>query len=167
MVLNINRILCPIDFSSPSYEALDYAAGLSLNLGAELCLAHILPEIADPAWASPLHSNPDEVRLVLLEYEGALYTGAQRKLHEVMRQRIPEGIKHRAIVRVGEAAAEIVRIAGDEKANLIVIGSRGLSGQSDIFGSVTERVARMANCPVLIIPARDESDGLSTPNGGS
>jgi nucleotide-binding universal stress UspA family protein len=167
MLLSVKMILCPIDFSGPSYEALDYAAGLSLNLGAELCLAHILPEVADPAWAHPLHCNPDEVRLVLSEYEGALYTSAQRKLHEVIGQRMPEDISPRAIVRVGEAAAEIVRIADDEKANLIVIGSRGLSGQRDVFGSVTERVARLAGCPVLIVPARGESDGLSTPNGGS
>jgi nucleotide-binding universal stress UspA family protein len=166
MLLCVKKILCPIDFSDPSYAALDYAAGLSLSLGAKLCLVHILPEIADPEWARQLHSNPDEVRLVLSEYEGALYTSAQRKLHEVIGRRMPEEIRPRALVGVGEAAAEIVRIADNESADLIVIASRGLTGRRDMFGSVTERVARMANCPVLIIPARGESDGLNPPDGG-
>jgi universal stress protein A len=165
MLLNVKSILCPIDFSGPSYEALEYAVGLSIRLEAELCLAHILPGVADPAWARPLHCNPAEVRLVLSEYEGALYTSAQRKLHEVIGRHVPEDKRPRAIVRVGEAAAEIIRIADDEKANLIVIGSRGLSGRRDIFGSVAEKVARLASCPVLIIPARGESNSLNTPDG--
>ena len=94
--------------------------------------------------------------LALSEYEGALYTGAQRKLHEVMQQHMPEDLKPRAIVRVGEAAAEILRVADEESADLIIIASRGLTGRPDTFGSVTEKVTRLANCPVLVVPARVE-----------
>ena len=153
ILVPVKKILCPIDFSGPSYEALDYAVGLSSSLGAELCLVHVLPKIADPEWARPLHSNPDEVSLVLSEYEWALYTSAQRKLHEVMQQRMPDVTKPRAIVKVGEAAAEIMRVADEENSNLIIIASRGLTGRPDMFGSVTERVARLAACPLLIVPA--------------
>lgn len=167
MLLSVKRIVCPTDFSAPSYAGLDYAIYWSSSIGAELCLVYVLPKIADPEWARPLHSNPEEVRLSLSEYEGALYTGAQRKLHEVMQQRLPEGSKPRAIVRVGEAAAEIMRVADEESADLIIIASRGLTGRPDIFGSVTEKVARLANCPVLIVPARGELDSLNTLNGGN
>jgi universal stress protein A len=167
MLLRVKKILCPIDFSGASYEALDYAVGLSSSLGAELCLVHVLPRVADPEWARPLHSNPEEVSLVLSEYEWALYTSAQRKLHEVMRQRMQEDTKPRAIVRVGEAAAEIMSAADEENADLIIIASRGLTGRPDVFGSVTERVARLANRPVLIVPARGESDSLNTQKEGN
>jgi len=160
MLMSVKRILCPIDFSGPSYEALEYAVGLSSNLGAELCLIHILPEIADPEWARLLHSNPEQVSLALSEYEGALYTSAQRKLHEVIHEHVPNTIKPRALVGVGKVADEIVHAADNEGANLIVIASRGLSGRRDIFGSVAERVARLANCPVLIVPAPVESGGV-------
>ena len=119
-----------------------------------------------PEWARPLHCNPDEVRLVLSEYEWALYTSAQRKLHEVMRQRMQEDTKPRAIVRVGEPAAEIMSAADEENADLIIVASRGLTGRPHAFGSVTERVARLSNCPVLIIPARGGSGGPTQPSGG-
>ena len=76
MLQPVKKIICPIDFSSHSYVALDFAVGLSTSLRAELCLVHVLPKIADPEWARPLHSNPDEVNLVLSEYERALHTGA-------------------------------------------------------------------------------------------
>ena len=166
MLQQVKRIICPIDFSSPSYVALAFAAGLSTSLRAELCLVHVLPKIADPGWARPLHSNPDEVNLVLSEYERALYTGAQRKLHEVMQQRVPEETRPRAIVRVGEPADEILYVADEQDADLIVIGSRGHNVRPEIFGSVTDRVARLTRCPLLIVPASADS-GSSAINGGT
>jgi len=156
MLQQVKNLICPIDFSSPSYVALDLAVGLSTSLRAELCLVHVLPKIADPEWARPLHSNPDEVNLVLSEYERALYTGAQRKLHEVM-QRVPEETRARAVVRVGETAEEIFYVADEQNADLIVIGSRGHNGRPEIFGSVTDRVARLTRRPLLIVPARADS----------
>lgn len=165
MLQQVKKIICPIDFSSPSYVALDFAVGLSTSLRAELCLVHVLPKIADPEWARPLHSNPDEVNLVLSEYERALYTGAQRKLHEVM-QRVPEETRARAVVRVGETAEEILYVADEQNADLIVIGSRGHNGRPEIFGSVTDRVARLTRRPLLIVPARADS-ASSAMNGGT
>ena len=166
MLPQVKKIICPIDFSSPSYVALDSAVGLSTSLRAELCLVHVLPKIADPEWARPLHSNPDEVNLVLSEYERALYTDAQRKLHEVMQQRVPEQTKPRAIVKVGETADEILGVADEQHADLIVIGSRGLKGRPETFGSVTDKVARLTRWPLLIVPACGDS-GSSAMNGGT
>ena len=156
-LLRVKRIVCPTDFSAPSYAGLDYAVYWSSIIGAELFLVYVVPEIVDPEWARPLHSNPEEVRLAFSEYEGSLYTGAQRKLHEVMQQHMPEDLKRRAIVRVGEAAAEIMSVAKEESADLIIIASRGLTGRPDTFGSVTEKVTRLANCPVLVVPAHVEN----------
>jgi universal stress protein A len=166
MLQRVKKLICPIDFSSPSYVALDFAVGLSTSLRAELCLVHVLPKIADPEWARPLHSNPDEVKLVLSEYERALHTGAQRKLHEVMQQRVPEETRARAIVKVGETADEILYVADEQNADLIVIGSRGHNGRPEIFGSVTDRVARLTTCPLLIVPASADSSS-SAMNGGT
>ena len=136
MLQQVKKIICPIDFSSPSYVALDFAVGLSTSLRAELCLVHVLPKIADPEWPRPLHSNPDEVNLVLSGYERALHTGAQRKLHEVMQQRVPEETRARAIVKVGETADEILYVADEHNADLIVIGSRGHNGRPEYSGQL-------------------------------
>ncbi len=58
----------------------------------------------------------------------------------------------------GNAAAEIVRVAREEKADLIVVGARGLGGlQRLLLGSVSEKVLAAAPCPVLIVK-RHEGD---------
>lgn len=57
--------------------------------------------------------------------------------------------------RVGDPAAEIVRYAREHDVGLIVLGSHGRTGPSRLLlGSVAERVARLAPCPVVIVPAR-------------
>ena len=64
------------------------------------------------------------------------------------------------MVATGEAAPEILRIAHQEHADLIVIASHGLGGwQRLVFGSVTEKVVRQATCPVLTIVAPPEAEG--------
>jgi nucleotide-binding universal stress UspA family protein len=59
---------------------------------------------------------------------------------------------------VGETADEILDVADEENADLIVIASRGLRDRPEILGSVTERVARVTRCPLLIVPDRGEVD---------
>ena len=59
----------------------------------------------------------------------------------------------------GDAAAEIVRVAAEQKADLIVISSHGRTGLGRmIFGSTAEAVVRHASCPVLVVkpPASEE-----------
>lgn len=157
MLLPIKRILCPTDFSDPSYVALKNAIELATHLEAELCLLHVVPEIPRPTWASQAQVNEQEFDDDLSEYEEWLHRSAQQKLHEVIQQRIPKGVKSRALVSKGDAAYEIVRIAEDERAGLIVIATHGLTGWRQLaFGSVTERAVRLSDCPVLTIRAPRE-----------
>jgi universal stress protein A len=58
-------------------------------------------------------------------------------------------------VRMGRPAEEIVAAAGKGKSNLIVLGTHGRSGLSHLLmGSVSERVVRHAQCPVVVVPTR-------------
>jgi nucleotide-binding universal stress UspA family protein len=67
--------------------------------------------------------------------------------------------EHRLVM--GDPATEIVRVAEEEKAELIVLGTHGRTGLSRILmGSVAEAVVRHAPCPVLIY--RQDADKLST-----
>src|SRR4029453_17474056 len=62
------------------------------------------------------------------------------------------GITVRTIVRTGLAQEEIVNLATDERAELIIIGTHGRTGLNRLLlGSVTERVIRFAPCPVLTV----------------
>ncbi len=77
-----------------------------------------------------------------------LHTDAHDKLH-----RLTEQVKFttvRTIIGHGDAATEIVRIAEKEHADLIVISTHGMTGfRHLVFGSVAEKVVRLAKCPVL------------------
>ncbi len=152
MLLPLKKILCTTDFSDCSYEALKTASELASHFEAELCLVHILPEIPRPNWAGRLSEELEMYEPGLSEFEDALHTCAQQKLHEVIKKHLPGEVKSRAIVGAGDPANEIVRIADGEHAGLIVISTHGMTGWRQIaFGSVAERVLRLSNRPVLSV----------------
>jgi nucleotide-binding universal stress UspA family protein len=154
MLLPIKRILCPTDFSDPSYLALKNAIELAAHFEAEVCLLHVLPEIPKPTWVSHQAADEQQVGENLSEYGDWLHRCAQQKLHEVIQQVVKKGVISRALVSKGDAAYEIVRVAEDERADLIVIATHGMTGWPQIaFGSVVERVVRLSNCPVLTVRA--------------
>jgi nucleotide-binding universal stress UspA family protein len=71
---------------------------------------------------------------------------------EVEKIRSAGGAVAEAHLRVGAAAAEIVDLAEDIGAGLIVMGSRGLGGiRRALMGSVSDSVVRHAHCPVLVV----------------
>ena len=62
------------------------------------------------------------------------------------------GVPYQSRQEVGQPAAEIIRVAEEEGFDLVVLGSRGLSGfQEFLLGSVSDRVVHHARCPVLIV----------------
>lgn len=157
MLLPIKKILCPTDFSDPSYESLKNACELCSHFGATLCLLHVVPAMPRPAWAAALEAEREIYDPGLSEYEDALYDRAQQKLHEVIKERIPKEVKSCVFVGRGDAANEIVRMAEDERVGLIVIATHGLTGWRQVaFGSVAERVVRLSNRPVLTLRAPRE-----------
>jgi nucleotide-binding universal stress UspA family protein len=92
------------------------------------------------------------------EYERMLHADADAKLSDLAKQLTARGITVRTIVGHGSAASEIVRTSEKENADLIVIATHGTSGwRHAMFGSVAERVVRLAKCPVLTIRGQQES----------
>jgi universal stress protein A len=150
-MLPYKRILCPIDFSEPSYTALRRAQELARHFGAELFVAHVIPTLPGPhLFADPPVATSFDVSL----YQQEMALNAEKMLKEVVSRRISPEVRTRDQVTTGEAASEILRIAGQEHADLIVIASHGLTGwRRLVFGSVAERVVRLAPCPVLTIVA--------------
>ena len=73
-------------------------------------------------------------------------------------EKISEGIDFQTMVVLGDPAYKIVELASDENADIIIIATHGLTGwRKFIFGSVTEKVIRLANCPVLSIRVSPEN----------
>ncbi len=144
-MLTIKRILCPTDFSEPSRLALEGAAGLARQLDAELHVVHVISPGQVPAAAFDLmYPVPEDV----------LIRAAEEHLQAVVRDLVGRGVRATAQLAHGNAGHEIVRIARDERFDVIVMASQGQGRVEQLlFGSVAERVVRLADCPVLSIPA--------------
>lgn len=157
MLLPIRKILCAIDFSDCSYEALNSAVELASHFSAELCLAHIVPDIPRPIRILPPAEKMEQYEQGLSEYEEALNTRTQQKLHEAIVQFIPNELRSRALIGQGDAAYEIVRIAEKEEVDVIVMATHSLSDWREVAHiSVVEQVVRLSNRPVLAIRAPRE-----------
>ena len=145
-MLPIKKIVCPTDFSDPSYEALKTAVEMAGHFSSELIVVHVITPIP----FIPIHDDPSSFNLPL--YEKEMEASARKSLDEVFNEKIPESINSRTVVMQGDPATQIVRLADDEHAEMIIIATHGLTGlRKFMFGSVTEKVVRFANCPVLSI----------------
>lgn len=144
-MLAIKKIVCPTDFSEPSYQGLDYAIELAKLFQAELSVVHVLNVLPHSA------SDPN-ISFEIPEYERIMHKESADKLKEIVKTRVPAAIKAAAVIGHGNAAKEIVRIAEEGKADLIVIPTQGHTGWHHLLlGSVAEKVIRHAPCPVLAI----------------
>ncbi|MDP1760936.1 MAG: universal stress protein, partial [Deltaproteobacteria bacterium] len=87
-------------------------------------------------------------------YQQELAIHAEKMLQDLVAH---HKVRTRDLVTTGGAAPEILRIAQQEHADLIVIASHGLTGwRRLVHGSVAEKVVRQATCPVLTIMAPPE-----------
>jgi universal stress protein A len=153
-MLPIRRILAPTDFSDVSVDTVISASELARHFGADLLVAHVIPPV--PTLPSDPHFNFE-----VPAYQEALRENAERRLREAVRSLVDGGIEARTMVTHGDPAREIVRIARDERVDLIVIATHGLTGwQHIVFGSVAEKVVRTADRPVLTVRGhRGDSEG--------
>ncbi len=142
-MINLKRILVPTDFSDSARRALLYGQSFAKEYRAELLLLHVVENLT-VGYASDLFPVP--MAEVFEEISG--YAKAElKKLGDEARGK---GLTVRELVIQGKPSAEIVRVAQEETADMIVLGTHG-KGMLDkaLFGSTAERVIRRAPCPVL------------------
>lgn len=145
-MLPVKRILCPTDFSEPSYAAVKVGQEMAAHFGAELLLVHVV----SPIPVIPVHDDPSGFNLPM--YEKEMEASARKSIQQLAEGRISQAIQYQSLVVHGDPAGRIVRIAEEETVDLIIIATHGLTGwRKFMFGSVTEKVIRMATCPVLSI----------------
>ena len=145
-MIEIQRILCPIDFSDFSRRALDHAVAIARWYKATITAVHVDSLIDVVGYPAPMAGIP------------AAWTVSHRAGLPATLQRFVEpesapGVVIEAVVREGPAVAEILAQAAAMSADLIVMGTHGASGfERLVLGSVTEKVLRKAACPVLTVP---------------
>jgi nucleotide-binding universal stress UspA family protein len=142
-MITLKKILCPIDHSDCSKEALRYAVSFAMKDEAKLYLLHVIDiRSFDESIDAMSKQIPDDETLNQLK----------TKLLDCIPEEIRSGMDVEAIVVQGIPFAEIISTARKENIDMIVIGSHGRTGIAHIMlGSVSEKVIRKAPCPVLTV----------------
>ena len=138
-----SRVICAVDFSPASLRALALAQSLAGEAAAGLCVLHVL--------------EPASVFAPVPAAEAK--AGATAERCREARHRIDELIGDDAraftdvadVIVAGKAYQEILRVASEQRADLIVIGAHGGPRGLPAFGSTTNHVVRQATCPVLTV----------------
>ena len=148
-MIEIRRILCPIDFSDYSRRALDHAIAIARWYESTVTVLHVFSTAPVAAvGAGPVVLEP--IVLTAVDRDQLL---ADTKAF-AQTESAP-GITIEAVVRAGNTAGEILEQADTMKAELLVIGTHGRSGfERLLLGSVAEKVLRKASCPVMTVPRR-------------
>jgi len=136
----LRRIVVPIDFSEPSLHALQFAALLAAQSGAALLPVYVAEHVVyfDETLAFPEHHVLEQMK---------------EKLAQLAREQINAEVPVFPHVEKGKPWAEIIRLAEQHEADLIVLGTHGRTGlQHWLLGSTAERVVQHASCPVLVVP---------------
>jgi nucleotide-binding universal stress UspA family protein len=144
----LGSVVIAVDGSEDSLEAVRFVAGLPLGPKVKVRLVGVVEPVHYPTTAPALARA--HLRAALAEMEGA----RRRELEKAL-ERAGGGLK--AIDRVtrstptGLPAETLARIAEEARADLLVVGARGLGGlKRMLLGSVSERVLRLAKCSVLV-----------------
>ncbi len=145
-MVTYNRILVPTDFSELSYQAVRKASEYARHFDAILILVHVTAPFPT------VPSGVDPAALNLTAYQQEMMENGKKWLQEVRENRVDPDVETRSVVVQGEAYEEIVRIADETEADLIVISTHGKTGLNRlVFGSVTEKVLRLSECSILIV----------------
>ena len=138
------KILCPIDFSTSSTKALEYALSLAKEADAQLILIHVLEAFLEDAG--------DMAAFPLSEYRDFLKRNAIEKLEKAVPDEAREWCRPECYVVSGRSYRQILNAAEKHEAELIVMGVQGRNAVDlALFGSTTHHVVREAKCPVLTI----------------
>lgn len=143
------KILCCTDFSENAGLAFTHALDAAISHpGSILYLLHVVPEPESQFWRTYIYGvdfNVDEKAKQDLD----------NKVDTEYRCRVPETVDFRVEFRIGKDYQKILEFADSIQANLLVIGRQGCSHlRSFFFGSVAERVAGRAKCPILVVPLK-------------
>ena len=142
-------VLVPIDFSPHSTKALKVAIGLAKTFSAKVHLLH--------AYYLPVSITMLDAVVIPQEFWDSVRDASARKLEKSYQTVTGEGIQCESHLIAQAPSAAIVDKAEQIGADLIVMGTRGLSGLKHVLlGSVAERTVRAAPCPVMTVKGDEE-----------
>ncbi len=155
----MKKILYPTDFSETAENAFIFALQIADHLGASIITLH--------AFARPDISNfnlPDTLREVYESIDLDVFENYEDEVPILRDIAIDNGYYHVPMVHVleeGAPVSAILRTANKNKVDLIVMGTTGAGRMEKFFfGTVSGKVLEEAHCPVVVVPATAQFDGI-------
>ncbi len=141
----IRKILVGVDFSENSKKTLKYAHEFFSDCGIEIHVVHVVNDAIPEGFYIP-HTSVDEMGRDAVKY-------ATKELEKfVPRKIMAGGADVRLVVLEGEPYSTVIEYAEENKLELIVVGSHGMSRlEKMLLGSVTDKVVRKSPIPVLVV----------------
>lgn len=157
----MKKILVPTDFSANAQQAIDFAATLARKTSGEIYLLHVV-EGSDEytgvstsgEWNSYIAGETVEIPTMI----GVLKMTAV-KMNDIKNQPVLDGITVYDNIEVGSPGSHINAAAEKYKADIIIMGTHGISGLADrMIGSNAEKVVQTANRPVITIREKSNAE---------
>lgn len=142
----MKTILVAVDFSEASFNALSYAAYLANAFNSTLVVVHAYTgtEAIDDIPIDEVLKTSEDIEKANLQY-------LQAQMYGIIRRYT---VKIKGIVRKGRPVQVIKKIAKEEQASLIVMGTKGKGKSNSIFGSTTVSMIGKAELPMIVVPEK-------------
>lgn len=146
MATHYTHVLAAMDLAHDNSAVIDRAVEIARRYQAGLTLMRVVEDIA-------AHHGEDPSFFDTVSIQKGLIDLATNQMNKLRMQIAVPGVKTR--IETGTPKREIVRIADDEKADPVVIGSHGRHGLQSLLGSTANGMRHLANCDVLAIRVDD------------
>ena len=142
------KIIVPIDFSENSLKALEFALFFAEKRKGKIILVHVIEIVFDFASQAA----------IALE---SMNKDAEAAMKKLIKKYQTSGIDLEYRILEGTASISTARVAEEEEASLIIMGTQGESGINKVlFGSTAVNVIKEAYCPVLVVPAKAQTSEI-------
>ncbi|MEY4580062.1 MAG: hypothetical protein RL701_4765 [Pseudomonadota bacterium] len=140
--LSFNTIVVGTDFQPCSQRAVNIAAGMvKASAQGQLFVVH--------TFEIPIYPGAE---FYVVDMSTPIQEAAQKQLDECLRPLVERGVNARGIIAMGPASEQILKVAEQTRADLIVVGTHGRRGlKHAVLGSVAEKVVRLSPVPVLTV----------------
>ena len=145
-----SNILVPYDGSTYSQKALKMAVNMTRAFDSVLYLVNVL-DVSAVSPPGKIHSK--NTRKTLDEIKEAIKTSVESYLQKIQKEYGDTGVIVKGFVLEGDITEKILRFIEDKNIDLVIIGSKGLSGVSKIktLGSTSRKISEIAKCPIVIV----------------
>ncbi len=145
-MLEIKKILFPIDFTENSLKIFPYVLSVSKKYDGMIYLLHVVEDLS--TWSSGLYIP----QISLTRYQEEALKGAEKTMKRVCKEQLQGCPNFQKMILSGDPAQEILKTIESEGIDLVIMGTHGRKGLEHVFfGSAAENVVKKSPVPVLTI----------------